>query len=180
MTVTVKRTTHLKITPEKALDAMVSTAIGLLQRRTARGIDKDGRPFRSYSSSYMAQLMRGGENGKVDLPITGGFLADIRELRREIVPGRASAWIGSGTGTSEGRKSKARVRKSKKLKAMIGPMRPGRMAVSGGRSPPHNVLGAYLHYGTVHMPARPWAGFTPEDRKIIAAKAAKMITARAK
>jgi hypothetical protein len=45
---------------------------------------------------------------------------------------------------------------------------------TGGRSPPHNVLGALLHYGTEKMPARSHLGLTDQERKAIAEKLVRL------
>ena len=175
MSLIVTRTKHRQIRTDKALDAVAAVAVGVLQRRTARGIDRDGVPFRPYSAAYAASLVRGGERTNVDLTVTGAFLADIRELRRTVAVGRSTLTIGPGTGTSEGRRAKAGKKLRRPNKKTGAKRRRGVMSVSGGRSPPHNILGAYLHHGTARMPPRPWAGYTRDELRYLASVAAKLI-----
>lgn len=138
----------------KALSLVSSMAIGAIKRRTGKGIDIDGDPFRPYSSAYRRALTEGGEDpSKVDLRLTGGMLNSVKELRRQITDRRATAWIGPDTGTSP------RVS-----------LRDGHAKRTGKRGPAHNLVGAWLHYGTHKMPARPWLGLSPKDRKAIAAQ----------
>lgn len=177
MPLIVTRTKRADIRTDKALDAVAAVAVGVLQRRTARGIDMRGNPFRPYSASYAAALVRGGERTNVDLTVTGAFLADIGERSRVVSAQRSTMTIGPGTGTSEGRR--ARAGKKLKRKSKTGATRKrGRMSVSGGRSPPHNILGAYLHHGTATMPARPWAGFTRDETRYLAGVIARALVVR--
>lgn len=154
MTVTVTRKGSIDFALDKALDLAVTTAVGMIQRRTAKGIDVDGRPFRAYSASYAEALREGGESLAVDLSVTGAYLAGIGERSRTVdrASMRATATIGPGTGTSEQRH-----------------MSEGRAKHTGRRSPPHNVLARYLSV------MRPHLGLTPDERKRLAALIAKAI-----
>jgi hypothetical protein len=50
----------------------------------------------------------------------------------------------------------------------------GRSIRTGKRSPPHNLLGLWLHKGTSRTPARPWLGLSPAQRKDVAARLVRM------
>jgi hypothetical protein len=138
---------------DRILDFLVAQAVGMVQRRTAKGIDANGNAFPAYSPSYAAALVEGGENTKVDLTVTGAYLASISERSREVdmERGVARATIGPGTGTSEQRVMAA-----------------GRARKTGKRSPPHNVLARFLERKFHHL------GLTPDERKRLAAQAAKI------
>ena len=53
-----------------------------IQKRTARGIDKDGKPFKPYSTSYKESINKGQAKPKnstnVNLQKTGKMLSSIR------------------------------------------------------------------------------------------------------
>ena len=98
---------EIDIVPAAALDWLAAQAIGLIQRRTARGQSLNGGAFAQYSASYQKQLAKGGESTLVDLTVTGGLLADIKELRRTVSATQATVTIGLGTGTSENRRAKS-------------------------------------------------------------------------
>jgi hypothetical protein len=132
--------------------------VGIIQRRTAQGKSWKGGALAQYSASYKEALSEGRESWKVDLTLTGSYLADIKVLKileraRDIV-----ILIGPGTGTSP--------------HVNLGN---GRAQQTGRRSPPHNILGGYLERGTAHMPARPHLGITPEERKRVSSLLAKLL-----
>lgn len=138
------------------LNLLVPLAVGMIQRRTAKGLDVDGRPFQPYAPSYAEQLREMGESTKVDLTVTGAYLADISERSRYVneATATARATIGPGTGTS----------------AQVAPPSKGkkRAVKTGRRSPPHNVLARYISRKYPHL------GLTPDERKRLAAKAVQV------
>lgn len=138
------------------LDLLVALAVGFIQRRTAKGLDYNGNPFPGYSSSYAEQLRAMGESTKVDLTVTGAYLADIGERSRTVneSTGSARATIGPGTGTS------AQVAPPSKGKA--------RAVKTGARSPAHNILARYLSVKFPHL------GLTRDEQKKLAAMAVKV------
>jgi hypothetical protein len=142
----------------KAAEAIGPLVVGMIQRRTAQGKSWKGGALAQYSGSYKDALAEGRESWKVDLTLTGSYLADIKVLKilervRDIV-----VLIGPGTGTSPQVK-----------------LANGRAQQTGRRSPPHNVLGTYLERGTSKMPARPHLGITPEERKRVSALLQKLL-----
>jgi hypothetical protein len=140
----------------KKLQAVVSTiasqAVGMIQRRTAKGQDMRGGAFPAYSRSYQKQLVEGGELTKVDLTVTGAYLADIGERKRVTTQSGVTVTIGPGSGTSEQRDFQDGVAKH-----------------TGRRSPPHNVLAEYLSVKFKHL------GLTPEEQKRLAAKLRELL-----
>ncbi len=148
------------------LDLAVTTAIGNIQRRTAKGIDLNGNAMEPYSELYALQLQSVGENAKVDLTRSGAYLASIKELSRTIdANGNGRATIGPGTGTSpvmplpppyvfsDAKSPAERAEAFARWKAS---------PKAGGRSPPHNVLGSYL------SEKRPHLGLLPDEAKRLA------------
>ena len=121
------------------LDFLVAAAIGLVQRRTAKGIDMNGNAFAPYSPEYAETLRAMGESVDPDLSVTGAYLAGISERSRTVdaATGVARATIGPGTGTS----------------ASVAPPAKGRdRAVrTGKRSPSHAILGRYLQMKRPHL-----------------------------
>lgn len=154
MTVTVQRRGSVSWSLDKALDLAVATAVSMIVRRTQKGLDVTGVPFKSYSASYAEALREGGESTAVDLTVTGAYLASIGERSRSVDHAnmRATATIGPGTGTSEQRH-----------------FADGRAKHTGRRSPPHNVLARYLSV------LRPHLGLTPDECKRLAAAMAKVL-----
>lgn len=153
-TVTVSTKWRAELALDRVLDLAVAQAIGMIQRRTSRGVDKDGNGFAPYSAAYREALVAGGESTKVDLTVTGAYLGGFREHRRVVDAARGVAYalIGPGTGTSEQRS-----------------FGEGRARHTGQRSPPHNVLGRYLNQ------RRPHLGLTPDERKRLATSMVKAL-----
>ena len=155
---------------------------GEILRRTDQGIDANGQQFAPYSRRYQNTLRRGGEDPKVDLHLTGGLMNSIKARGATIGADYVEVIIAPDTGTSPvwtptkgGKKRYERAmrrfaRAGKKGDYSIGPLaaRQAQSAyrmktVAHKRSPPHNVVGYWLHYGTPKMRARPFMGLTPEQ-----------------
>lgn len=133
-----------------ALRRLIPLIVGWVVRRTAGGRDLHERPFRGYSPRYRERLARMGETSLVDLRVTGGLLNSVRHLRTEANgKDRVTMFFGPGTGTSP--------------QVAPPPLRGKRRARrTGRRGPPHNLVGAWLHYGHGKMPPRPWLGLGKE------------------
>jgi hypothetical protein len=149
VTVSVRTKGKIVLDVNAALDFVATQAVGIIQRRTAKGIDSSGQPFAQYSHEYAAELLAAGENTNVDLTRSGAYLAGISERSRTVTAAHASVVIGPGTGSSPG--------------------------PNGQRSPPHPVLGAILENGRGRLPARRHLGLTPEERKRLAEKVSKIV-----
>jgi len=153
------------------LDFVVAQAVGLVQRRTARGIDLDGNSFKPYSPLYALQLRSVGESDKVDLTRSGAYLAGIGERSRTMTPTGARATIGPGTGTSTEMplpppyvfdpKKTPEQRAEAFADWKAAPKRKG-------RSPAHNVLARYISIKFPHL------GLPPAEMKQLAAQAMKV------
>ncbi len=172
MTVKVTVRNRVEIDVVAILDFLVVTAVGMLQRRTAKGIDADGNPFSPYSNLYSLQLRSVGERDNVDLTRSGAYLAGIGERSRSLdANGNARATIGPGTGTSPGMplpppfvfsESKTPEQRAEAFadwKASPKTKRP---------SPAHNVLARYISVKFKHL------GLSPDEQKRLAAQAVKI------
>ena len=172
MPITVTTRGRIELDTAAVLNLIVPLAVGLIQRRTARGLDVDGTSFAPYSSLYSMQLESVGENSNVDLTRSGAYLASISERSRSVdANGTARATIGPGTGTSpemplpppyvfsEDKTPEQRAEAFADWKA--APKR-------AGRSPPHNVLARYLSIKFKHL------GLAPDERKRLAEMAMKV------
>jgi hypothetical protein len=148
-----------------ALDVIVPMIIGMIQRRTGKGVSSDGTALHQYAPGTVDRYGRMGESVKVDLAVTGAYLQGISERSRDVSATGVRVLIGPGTGTSEQRRPPPRDAKNGKPRAMATPH----------RSPPHNVLGRYLEFGTPRMPARPHLGLTPDEQKRVASKLRQLI-----
>lgn len=68
-------------------------AVSIITRRTGKGIDVDGRPFKPYGAAYAAKRAAAGrQTSPVNLTLTGTLLRGLRVLRVE--PNGRRAWIG--------------------------------------------------------------------------------------
>jgi phage gpG-like protein len=148
---TVRFTQQIEVDSGKALALMSSLGIGFVKRRTDKGRDISGAPFKQYSATYSEALTKAGENpGKVDLTLTGGLVNSINEISRAVTQHGGVVRIGPGTGTSP-------------QVSLWG----GHAKRTGKRGPAHNIVGSYLHFGTPKMPARKFLGLTLKERKKI-------------
>jgi phage gpG-like protein len=148
--------------PGKALALMSSLAVGFVKKRTDSGKDIAGNPFEVYSESYDKARTKGGYGPWVKLSLTGGMVNSITEISRAVTSNGGKVRIGPGTGTSP------QVYFTK-----------GGAKRSGKRGPAHNIVGAYLHFGTAKMPARKFLGLTHRERgkisKALTAQSAKVL-----
>lgn len=171
---------------------------GMILERTNKGIDANGQQFAPYSKRYQQYLKRGGEDPKVDLRLSGGLLNSVKARSIEILKESVRVVVAPDTGTSpvwapaSSRKAFAasdwgrgrglfgenarysgplRRGESTKLEKALRP----RMQRTGKQSPPHNVVGYWLHHGTPKMKARPFMGLTDEQWKVLRAAIAKVM-----
>lgn len=65
------------------LQAAAVSAVSLIQRRTAKGVDLDGRPFAPYSTDYARAKSLAGRNvAPPDLTLTGQMLRNLKVKSR--------------------------------------------------------------------------------------------------
>lgn len=152
--ITVTTGPRINVDAAAVAQAIAPLAVGAIVDRTARGLDIHGRPFRTYSAEHRARLAAMGEAVDVDLRITGGLLNSVHVQRTEHSGDTVTLVIGPDSGTSP----------------TVAPPKKGRLRAvrTGGRGPPHAVLGAWLHYGRGHLPPRPWLGLDPKARARLA------------
>jgi hypothetical protein len=175
-TITKQTRGRIEIDVAGALDYVSALVVGMIQRRTAKGISSDGTPFRPYSDLYAMQLRSVGESDAVDLTRSGGYLASISERSRTITPTGGRLLIGPGTGTSRHMplpppyvfdpKKTPEQRAEAFADWKAAPKKQG-------RGPAHNIVGGWIEKGNGRMPARRHLGLTAEERKRIAADIAK-------
>jgi hypothetical protein len=205
VTITKTTRGRIEIDVSGTLDWLSAQIVGIIQRRTGNGIGSDGGPFARYSDSYAETLGLMAESTNVDLTLTGAYVASISERSRTVTATGGTIVIGPGTGTSEqmaprytsaqqaARTARAERRRAKAYRLAEGMgldiaddvrrdadrkfarSQVGGARKTGQRSPPHNVLGAYLHHGTPRMPARPHLGLTPDEGKRLAARMVKLL-----
>lgn len=137
----------------KAARLIAALVPGMILDRTDRGIGSDGRPLAPYSPAYRQALADAGEDGKVDLRLTGGLLNSVKARKTEVASDgtRVTVTIAPDTGTSP-----------------AVTLLEGRAARTGKRGPSHAVLGYWIHYGRGRAPARPFMGLARDQaRKLI-------------
>jgi hypothetical protein len=163
-------------------------APGAVVERVGRGLDIFGRPFAAYSRRYRNFLKRGGEDQKIDLRLTGGLMNSVKARGALLRADYVEVTIAPDTGTSpvwrpvttrnETRKTSAArgrglfgeaggysgpLRRSDDKRLAQRLAKTGTMERTGKQSPPHNVVGYWLHNGTPTMKARPWMGLDPKQ-----------------
>lgn len=148
MGITTKRSgPPVRFDADKAIRLISGYVPGAILRRTAQGIDANGKPFAPYTASYRERLAAMSEDQKIDLRLTGGLMNSVKVREKRITAAGVEVVIAPDTGTSP----------------QVSP-RNGKAHRTGDRGPPHNVLGYWLHHGTPHMRARPFMGLSPEQQ----------------
>jgi hypothetical protein len=175
-------------------------APGAIIERTGRGLDLKGQPFAGYSARYRRQLKRMGEDPKVDLRMSGGLLNSVKARDATLRADSVEVVIAPDTGTSpqyrapserrayrqaglaEGRFAERGVARTLTkaegrafAKSLKYEQAGARRIDTGRRSPEHNVVGYWLHYGTPKMRARPWMGLDPSQEAYLFARIAKIM-----
>ena len=176
--VTVTKRGRAEIAPLSAiLDLVAAQAVGMVQRRSAKGVDMHGSTMQPYSPLYAMQLRSVGENANVDLTRSGAYLAGISERSRVVSADGGSVVIGPGTGTSptmplpppyvfsESKTPEQRADAFADWKAA---------PKKAGRSPSHNQLARYLSV------KRPHLGLTADEMKRIAAAVRAILVRQAR
>ena len=151
MSVEVVRTGRLSIAPKAVARFIASQAIGRIKRRIARSRDVRDRPFAPYSASYRRALVEGGRRTRVKLSLTGGLLRAIHVVREQV--SRTHVLVVLGFRPTSSQQVRLRGGRARRSKSRYGP--------------PHPRLASWLHHGTQHMPARPFFGLSPADRRLI-------------
>jgi len=161
---------------------------GMILERTNKGVDINGQQFAAYSRRYQRKLKRMGEDPKVDLRMSGGLLNSVKARGATLRADSVEVTIAPDTGTSpqyrapserrafrqaglaEGRfaeRGVARPLTKAESKAFAKSLKyeqaGARRIATGKQSPPHNVVGYWLHYGTRTIKARPWMGLKPQQ-----------------
>ena len=79
--------------PKTKLEKVARAAAALIRKRTADGIDKDGKPFVPYSKEYKEspEFAQAGKSGKVDLKLTGEMMTEFGVL--QVQNGRFSLGV---------------------------------------------------------------------------------------
>jgi hypothetical protein len=137
----------VKFDADKAIRLISGYVPGAILRRTAQGVDANGKPFAPYTASYRERLAEMSEDQKIDLRLTGGLMNSVKVREKRITSQGVEVVIAPDTGTSP------------RVVAADG-----RAKRTGDQGPPHNVLGYWLHHGTPHMRARPFMGLSPEQQ----------------
>lgn len=175
-------------------------APGAIIERTGRGIDMKGQQFAGYSARYRRQLKRMGEDPKVDLRVSGGLLNSVKARDATLRSDSVEVIIAPDTGTSpqyrapserrayrqaglaEGRFAERGVARTLTraegrafAKSLKYEQAGARRIDTGRRSPPHNVVGYWLHHGTPKMRARPWMGLDPKQEAYLRERIAKIM-----
>jgi len=177
-------------------------APGAIVERVGRGLDVKGQPFAAYSPRYRGQLRRMGEDQKVDLRLSGGLLNSVKARDATLRADSVEVVIAPDTGTSPVWKAKAggkgryerAIRKFNRMSAAgeYSTHIAGRQAARAYRSqrvfvtdeqgnraakqsPPHNVVGYWLHFGTPTMRARPWMGLDPKQEAYLLKRIAEIM-----
>jgi len=167
MGITVKRRGNPpRFNPEAVEREIKRFAPGAIIERVGRGIDINGQPFAPYSRRYRNFLKRGGEDQKIDLRLSGGLMNSVKARDAVLRADSVEVTIAPDTGTSPvwTPKSGSRARATRAGAKGKDPVGAYRMQRTGKQSPPHNVVGYWLHYGTPTMRARPWLGLDPKQR----------------
>lgn len=149
---------------EKIAKAIGAIAPGLILERVDAGLDTKDKPFAAYSPNYSKALALANEDPKRDLRLTGGLMNSVK-TRRIIrrADGVVTVVIAPDAGTSPRvRLAPPWVVNDPEAAAAWKRTNPG-APKTGKRGPAHNVVGAWLHYGTPTMRARPWMGLSPQD-----------------
>lgn len=184
----------LRVNLEKAAKAIGTYVTGHIKSRVREGKDVKDQAFRPYSKSYQRALRAGNESTAVDLSVTGGFLRSVH-VRDWWVGANGTLLtviVGPDSGTSpqvnfrrfrtKGGKLTTRKKKGKLFTGAdgvvykVGQERTlrGSAKRTGGRSPPHNVLGFWFQKGTKHMKPFPWLGVSPTGNKDLRVLMAKL------
>jgi hypothetical protein len=180
-----RRGVQARFDPRRIAAIIKGVVPGMILERTNKGVDVNGQQFAPYSKRYKKRLRLMGEDPKIDLRLSGGLMNSIKARGATLHPDRVEVIIAPDTGTSpqyrapserrayrqaglaEGRfaeRSVARTLTKAEGRAFAKSLKyetsGARRIATGKQSPPHNVVGYWLHNGTPKMKARPFMGLT--------------------
>lgn len=195
-----RRGQQLTFSGERIAKTIAGLVPGMILRRTTQGIDMNGQQFAPYSKRYQRKLKRMGEDPKVDLRVSGGLMGSVKARSIEILKDAVRVVVAPDTGTSpeyrapserrayrqaglsEGRfgergvfRTLTKAEGKSFAKSLKYEQAGARRIATGKQSPPHNVVGYWLHHGTPTMRARPFMGLTDEQWKVLRAAIAKVM-----
>lgn len=152
-------------------------APGAIIERVGRGLDINGKQFAPYSRRYRNFLRRGGEAQNVDLRLTGGLLNSVKARDALLGADRVEVTIAPDTGTSPvwAPKAGSQRRAAKATAKGRDPSTSYRMQRTSKQSPPHNMVGYWLHFGTSTIKPRPWMGLDPKQAAYLREMIAKVM-----
>lgn len=81
-------------------EAILTDVVQFIRDRTAKGLDKDGKPFKKYTQGYIQSLdfkNAGKSKGRVNLKLSGDMMAALDVISH----GPGSGLIGFAAGTPE-------------------------------------------------------------------------------
>jgi hypothetical protein len=175
-------------------------APGAIVERVGRGLDVKGQPFAGYSARYRRQLKRMGEDPKVDLRLSGGLMNSVKARDATLRADSVEVVIAPDTGTSPQYRAPSERRAYRQAglaesrfaergvartltkaegrafaKSLKYETAGARRIDTGRRSPPHNIVGYWLHFGTPTMRARPWMGLDPKQEAYLLKRIAEIM-----
>ena len=153
-----------RIPVERIAKVIAGLAPGLITERVDAGLDTSDKPFARYAPNYATALALAGEDGKTDLRLTGGLMNSVKTKRLiKRADGVVVVVVGPDSGTSPRvLLAPPWVVNDPDAAAAWKRKHPGAPRTNR-RTRSHNAIGAYLHYGTPTMRARPWLGLSPTD-----------------
>lgn len=115
-------TIDLSAYPLEQREAIALEIIDQIQKRTKKGLDKDGKPFAPYSKEYKESLgfKIAGKGSKVNLVLSGDML-DAIEIVQNFQNGKVK--IGYSSGNSEGGKAEGNILGTYGQPKRVGPER---------------------------------------------------------
>ncbi len=173
-----------RLTPdvrEALLRRAAAHAVGIIKRRTAKGVDVDGAAFVAYSKDYAKLKGQSGRNTKPDLMLSGEMLNGMTVL--DVTPERAL--IGFTGAATAYRFQRMRTKKGtatgrwveKKVGGMTRRRRiTQKLTRNAGGKPVANALKAKVNNdGLGKTPRRRFFALSPEERREVIAEAARTL-----
>jgi phage gpG-like protein len=171
---------------EAILRHAATHAIGIILKRTAAGIDAEGRPFKAYAKGYAKlRAASGRRSSPVDLTLGGDMLASMTVLdvsaERALIgfQGSSTAYQFQRMRTKRGTKTSRWVERS-----IAGGMTRRRklthtLARKGQRPPVANAVKAAAHNkGNAFLPRRHFFALSDAERREVLAEAARTLRIR--
>lgn len=98
--VVIRRSGTVTVAAGKIADVVAVAAVGAIVNRMHDGIGVNDQKMRVYSRAYLAELMRKGEDTKVDHRRSGLMLSQVRELSRTADASGEVVTLRIGVGTA--------------------------------------------------------------------------------